>query len=403
MAAGILDGITVIDLTSVVFGPYATQILGDLGADVIKVESPEGDVLRMADPARHRGMGAVFLNTNRNKRSVVLDLKQPAARDALLAIVREADIFAHSLRPQAIAKLGLTYAAMKESNPALIYASAWGFGAGGPYAQKPAYDDIIQAVSGIAHLAERRGDGAPAFAPTIMADKTGALTLAWALLAALFHRERTGEGQEVEVPMYESLVAYTLIEHLTGAGFRPQDGTMGYDRMLAPHRRPYRTADGYLTVLPYTARQWRAFFEVAGRPEMAEDPRVTDGPTRSRHIGALYGEIAAVMPQRTSAEWLRLLEAADIPAMPVNSLEDLLEDPQLAATNFFVDFEHPSEGAMRTTAVPARFSKAPGDPTRHPAPRLGEHTLEVLRAAGLGDGDIQGLVKAGAAGTPQDD
>lgn len=393
---GPLAGIRVIDLTSVVLGPYATQILGDMGADVIKVEGPEGDVLRGIEPARSPGMGAVFLNTNRNKRSVVLDLKKEPARAALLKLVAGADVFVHSLRPRAIAKLGLTYRDLQPVNPRLVYCSAWGFGSGGPYAQRPAYDDIIQAMSGIADLASRRGDGAaPAYAPTILADKTAGLTVTYAIGMALFHRERTGQGQEVEVPMFETLASFALLEHLAGAVFEPPRGRMGYDRVLAPHRRPYATADGHITVMPYTTRQWRNFFRVAGRPEMVEDPRVNDPAARSRAIADLYGMIAEVMPQRPTAEWLRLLDEADIPAMPVNTLEDLLTDPHLTATGFFVESDHPSEGRIRTTAPPVRFATSPAS-LRRPAPRLGEHTREVLMEAGLNADEIAALVDSGA-------
>jgi crotonobetainyl-CoA:carnitine CoA-transferase CaiB-like acyl-CoA transferase len=400
MAAAPLDGIRVVDLTSIVLGPYATQIMGDLGADVIKVESPDGDLLRGTEPMRSPRMGAVFMNTNRNKRSVVLDLKQPDARNALLRIVEMADVFIHSLRPKAAARLAITAPDLMAVNPRLIHCSAWGFGSGGPYADKPAYDDIIQAASGIADLARRQGgDGTPpALAPTIMADKTAALHVVYAILAALFQRERTGRGQEVEVPMLETLTSFVLLEHLAAAVFQPPPEAMGYDRVLAPHRRPYATRDGYIMVLPYTTRQWRAFFATAGRPEMMDDRRVTDPATRSRNIGVLYAMVAEVMPQRTTAEWMALMEKADIPATPIRTLEDLLEDPHLRATGFFVEYDHPSEGSLRTTAPPVRFNgRAATAPPRRPPPRLGQHTAEVLAEAGLSADEIATLTRCGAA------
>lgn len=391
---GPLDGVRVVDLTSVVLGPYATRILGDMGADVIKVESPEGDVLRGIEPARNPAMGAVFLNCNHNKRSVVLDLKQPAARDALMALIADADVFVHSMRPKAAERLGLTWADLKPVNGRLVHCSAWGFSSDGPYADKPAYDDVIQAMCGAADLPARRGDGPdPMYAPTILADKTAALTVTYAIAMALFRRERTGRGLEVEVPMFETLTSYVLVEHLAGAVFQPPLGPMGYRRVLAPHRRPYRTADGHITAMPYTTRQWRAFFAVAGRPDMVEDPRVNDPTIRSQSIAELYGMIADLMPERPSAEWLSLLEQADIPAMPVHTLEGLLEDPHLTATGFFQDFDHPSEGRLRATAAPVRGM---GAALRRGAPRLGEHSREVLAEAGLSDDAIGALLDSGA-------
>lgn len=395
-ATGALAGIRILDLTSVVFGPYATQILGDMGADVIKIEAPEGDVMRAASPARHPGMGAVYLNSNRNKRSIVLDLKQQAARDVLMRLVSTADVFVHSMRPQAMTKLGLDYKTLKRANPEIIHCSAWGYGSGGPYADKPAYDDIIQAMSGAADLTRRQGlTEEPAFVPAILADKTSGLHVAIALLTAIVHKVRTGRGQSVEVPMFESLASFMLVEHLAGAVFEPPEGPMGYQRLLAPHRKPYRTADGYITVLPYTTKQWRSFFTLANRPEMLEDPRVNDAGLRSRVIGELYQMVAGIMPSRTSADWLAALEQADIPAMPVNSLEDVLADRHLAETGFFREYDHPSEGRLRTPAPPLRFSDSPAT-IRKGAPRLGEDSRTVLAEAGYSDAEIAALIDSGA-------
>lgn len=395
-ASGALAGIRILDLTSVVFGPYATQILGDMGADVIKIEAPEGDVMRAAAPARHPGMGAVYLNSNRNKRSIVLDLKQPAAHAALLRLAATADAFVHSMRPQAMTRLGLDYETLKRANPEIIHCSAWGYGSGGPYADKPAYDDIIQAMSGAADLSRRQGlTTEPAFVPAILADKTSGLHVAIALLAAIVHKVRTGRGQSVEVPMFESLASFMLVEHLAGAVFEPPEGPMGYQRLLAPHRKPYRTADGYITVLPYTTKQWRSFFTLAGRPEMLDDPRVNDASLRSRVIGELYQMVAEIMPSRSSADWLAALETADIPAMPVNSLEDVLADRHLAETGFFREYDHPSEGRIRTPAPPLRFSDSPAT-IRKGAPRLGEDSRAVLTETGFSDAEIAALIASGA-------
>ncbi|MDM7944938.1 MAG: CoA transferase [Oceanibaculum nanhaiense] len=395
-APGALAGLRILDLTSVVFGPYATQMLGDMGAEVIKIESPEGDVMRAAAPARHPGMGAVYLNANRNKRSIVLDLKQPAARDVLMRLAATADVFVHSMRPQAMTKLGLDYETLKRANQEIIHCSAWGYGSDGPYADKPAYDDIIQAMSGAADLSRRQGLTAePAYVPSILADKTAGLHVAIALLTAIVHKVRTGRGQSVEVPMFESLASFMLVEHLAGAVFEPAEGPMGYQRMLAPHRKPYRTADGHITVLPYTTKQWRSFFTLAGKPEMLDDPRVTDAALRSRVIGELYEMVAEIMPSRSSADWLAALEKADIPAMPVNSLEDVLADRHLAETGFFREYDHPSEGRIRTPASPLRFSDSPAT-IRKGAPRLGEDSRAVLDEAGYSDTEIAALIDSGA-------
>ncbi|MCG8560921.1 MAG: CoA transferase [Hyphomicrobiales bacterium] len=399
MASGPLDGIRVVDLTSVFFGPYGTQILADQGADVIKVEAPGGDPTRGIEPSRSPGMGAVFLSVNRNKRSVVLDLKQAAAREALLRIVAGAQVFVHSMRPQAIARLKLTYADLKPLRPDLIHVSAWGFSSRGPYAEKPAYDDIIQALSGIADLPRRRGDhDEPAYMPMTAADKTAGLMLAQATTAALLHQARTGEGQEIEVPMFECLTAYNLLENMAGATFVPPAGGMGYDRNLAPFRRPYRTSDGHLSVLPYNTKQWQAFFRAAERPDMVDDPRVTDPRQRSLAIAELYVIVAEIMAERSTADWLARMEEADVPAMPINRLEDLLEDPHLTATDFFLEVEHPSEGRLRTMALPTRLAATPGGPTRRPAPRLGEHSREVLTEAGLTERALAELIASGAVG-----
>ncbi len=393
--SGPLEGIKIVDLTSVVFGPYATRTLGEMGADIIKVESPDGDTLRGVEPARSPGMGANFLNVNRNKRSLSLDLKKSEARQALLAVVAGADVFVHSLRPKAIEKLGLTYADLRPANEQLVYCNAWGFGKGGPYADVPAYDDIIQAMAGIADLNAMTG-GEPTYAPQIVADKTSSLMLVSAITAALLHRERQGEGQEVEVPMFETMVSYSLVEHLNGEAFVPPESPMGYDRVLSPYRRPYATADGHIAVLPYTTKQWRAFFAAASRPEMFDDPRIVDPSERSRSIDDLYEMVAEIMPARTTAEWMALFGKADIPAMPVTRLEDLQSDPQLKQQEFFIDYDHPTQGQLRATKPPIRFSKSPAETLRCHPPGLGEHSREVLSEAGVPDAEIEALIGAGA-------
>jgi crotonobetainyl-CoA:carnitine CoA-transferase CaiB-like acyl-CoA transferase len=376
-SAGPLAGIRVVDLTTVVLGPLTTQMLGDMGADVIKIEAPEGDITRHVAPFRNPGMGAVFLNANRNKRSVVLDLKQEAERDKLVRLIATADVFVHSMRPQAARRLGLDPDRLLAANPRLIHCGAYGFAEGGPYSGKPAYDDIIQAVSGLAAL-QRDEAGAPNYVRSVVADKVTGLTAAWAVAVALFERERSGKGQAIEVPMFETLVSFLFIEHLDGVTFEPPLGTIGYDRVLAPHRRPYRTQDGYVALLPYTTAHWQRFFRLAGRPEMADDRRVCDVAERSRRNGELYALVAEIMPARSTAEWLKVLDEIDVPSMQVTEPARLLEDPHLLEMAFIRTIEHPSEGALHVLGIPVKFARTPGT-IRRPAPRLGEHTEEVLR------------------------
>jgi crotonobetainyl-CoA:carnitine CoA-transferase CaiB-like acyl-CoA transferase len=387
----------VIDLTSVILGPYATQILGDLGADVIKIEPPEGDNMRHAAPMRNPRMGHIFLHLNRNKRSAVLDLKHPAGREALLKLAASADVLVHNLRPQAMARLKLTYEDLRAVNERIIYAGAYGFTQEGPYAAKPAYDDIIQGMVALPSIAKLAGADRPRYVPSTVADHVTGLNAVNAITTALFFRERTGKGQAVEVSMFEALSEFVLGEHMGGRTFEPPIGPMGQSRLLSAHRNPYETQDGYLCVLVYNDKQWRAFFKLIGREEMFErDPRFATQESRSQHFDAAYAFVAEHMRTRTSAEWLAALTAADIPVMPLNSLEDLLDDPHLNATGFFSTREHPSEGALRTMGVPSRWSESPPDAPR-PAPRLGEHTIEVLKEAGYSPAEITSILRTGAA------
>jgi crotonobetainyl-CoA:carnitine CoA-transferase CaiB-like acyl-CoA transferase len=387
---GPLAGIKVLDLTTVVLGPLATQILGDLGAEVIKVESPEGDIMRYAGPSRHREMGHVFLNLNRNKRSLVLDLKQPEAAPILLALAAQADVFMHNMRPQAMARLGFAWERLQEINPRLVYCSAQGYGQNGPLADRPAFDDIIQGGSGLVSL-EIATSGEARFVPTLIGDKTVGLTMVYAVMAALLQRANTGRGQAVEVPMLETMTAFVMAEHMGGLTFEPPLGPPGYARMLAPDRRPHRTADGHVCILPYTDRHWRDFFRIAGRPDLAEDARLADAETRSRHVAELYALVARCVRDRPSAYWLDRLKSADIPSGPVNPLAELPSDEHLAVVDFFPLTEHPSEGAIRMVRPPVRFGDAECA-LRHPAPRLGEHSREILREAGFGATEVDDLL-----------
>jgi crotonobetainyl-CoA:carnitine CoA-transferase CaiB-like acyl-CoA transferase len=392
--SGPLYGVRVIDCTTVVLGPWAAQQLGDLGAEVIKVEPPEGDTTRQLGPMRNPNMGAFFLAVNRNKRSIVLDLKQESARKVLLKLAENADVFMHNYRPRAAKRLGLSYDMFRAVNPRLVYVGTYGFRATGPYADKPAYDDIIQAASGLASL-QSALTGEPRFVPTIVADKTSSMTLFAAVLAALYHQARTGEGQEVEVPMFESLAAWIMVEHLYGESFVPPIDSVGYKRVLSPHRKPFKTKDGHLAILPYTDQNWRDFFALNGRQDLLDDPRFKTLGSRLRHIDFLYGELSKIALTRTNAEWLAELDRLNIPAMTVNSLETLLQDPHLEATGFWQIMEHASEGTLRMPGIPASYAKTPGSIRRLP-PRAGEHSLEVLREAGFGAAEIDALLATGA-------
>ena len=391
---GPLDGVRILDCTSVVLGPWAAQQLGDLGADVIKIESPEGDTTRLLGPRRHEGMAAFYLGCNRNKRSLVLDLKQDAGTRALFTLARNADVLMHNFRADPAARLGLGYEAFERVNPRLIYLATYGYRADGPYGAKAAYDDIIQAGAGFAWL-QTAVAGSPRFLPTIVADKTSSNGVVSAVLAALYARERSGVGQAVEVPMFETLAHFVMVEHLYGETFVPPIETAGYKRILNAQRRPYATKDGFLAILPYTDGHWREFCALIGRRDLLQDARFTTITNRLANVEAYYSALGEIAATRTNAEWLALLGKSNVPHGPVNSLDDLLNDPQLEATGFWKMVEHPSEGALRMPDIPPRFSKTPPE-IRRLQPRLGEHSVEVLREAGLSQPDIDAMLATGA-------
>ena len=388
--AGALAGIRIIDITTIFLGPYATQMLGDMGADVIKIEAPpKGDSTRWLGRARNPGMSGPFLNLNRNKRSLALDLKQDAAGGVLARLVATADVLVHNMRSAAMMRLGFGYDAVAAIKPDIVYCAAQGYGASGPYRDRPAYDDALQVESGFAKLFESTA-GEPLLAPTIMVDKMVGVMAAQAIALALFHRERTGQGQLVEVPMFETLASFLMVEHIYEHAFDPPLGPAGYKRVITPARKPYRTKDGHACILPYTDRQWRSFFAMAGRPELADDPRFADYQTRNEHVETLYGLIAEVAPERTTAEWLALCAEAEIPVAPANEIGDLFDDEHLRAVGFFERHDHPSEGATVLTRPPIDMSKSPPS-IRRAAPRFGQHGGEILGELGYDDDQIAAM------------
>lgn len=380
--SGPLAGIKVVDLTTVGMGPYATQLLGDMGADVVKVESPEGDPFRDIAPAKNHRMGAAFLNLNRNKRSIALDLKSAGDHEALLRLLESADVFVSNVRPDALKKLGVDYASLEKQFPRLIYCSLTGFSERGPYAGMPALDDIIQAMSGLAVLQGHK-TGQPEYVNAIIADKVVGLAAAGAISMALYERERSGRGQAVEVPMFEFMVSFNQIEHMAGATFVPASEGVGYARVLSPNRRPYRTQDGFISVLPYTSKQWTRFFQLAGRPDLAEDPDLRDPTLRSKNINSWYETLAQLVSGRKTQEWLDLLEGADIPMAPIRSLEDLVRDEDLMKSGLFSQQVHPTEGRILGAGIPIGFSRTAGS-VRRLAPAFDEHREEILREAEAG-------------------
>lgn len=394
---GPLQGIRVIDMTTVLMGPYATQMLGDYGADVIKVESLDGDVTRLIGPTRHSGMGPVFLNTNRSKRSICLDLKKPAGRDALLRLVRSADVLVYNVRPQAMARLKLGYDVVADVNPRLIYAGVFGFGQDGPYGAKPAYDDLIQGATALPALMAQTGDGVPRYVPNALVDRIVGLAAVGAICASLVYRDRTGHGQRLDIPMFETMASFVMGDHMGGLTYEPPLDAGGYPRHLSRDRRPYQTSDGYVSVIVYNDKQWESFFKATGRDDLRADPRFSTFSGRAANIDAVYGELARILKTRTSAQWIEILTKADIPVMPMHGLEGILHDPHLAATGFFEVVEHPSEGAIRSMKVSASWSKTIAEPVRL-APRLNEHGEEILREAGFSREEIAAMVRDGATG-----
>ncbi|AJR24184.1 CaiB/BaiF CoA transferase family protein [Sphingobium sp. YBL2] len=378
--SGILDGVRIIDLSTVIMGPYASRILADLGADVIKVEAPSGDSVRAHRPHLTPTISGMFLNLNRNKRSIVLDLKSRHGQRALERLLETADVILHNLRAPVMKRLGFDYDRCRAIKPDIIYCAAYGFGADGPYASKPAYDDMIQAGSGFAALSQEL-TGAPAYAPSVICDKIVGQATANAILAGLVHKFRTNEGQAIEVPMLEVSIDFNLVEHFGGAAFVPPRGRPGYPRIRSTERRPFATADGYCCILPYSDRNWQDFFAFTGRADLMADERFRTLETRQDHFGELYAEVRKEAPRWTNAEWVGFCESADIPCMPVIDLEHIHDDPHVRAVHLFDTVEHPAGGTYRAIRSPVNYGASSFE-IRHHAPELGQHTREILAEIG---------------------
>ena len=398
-APGPLSGLRVIDLTAVVLGPVATQILADYGAEVIKVESPEGDLMRANGVSRHKGMSSIFLNLNRNKRSVALDLKTAAGREALLRLIATADVLVHNMRVKAIERLGLGYDAVKAVKPDIIYCVATGYGESGSHAGQPAFDDVIQGACGLADLIGREG-GKPEYPPTLLADKIAGMATANAVLAALVHRARTGEGQHVEVPMFETMVAFTLAEHLGGKTFVPETAPAGYARLLQGGRKPAPTLDGHVALLPYTTEHWRRFFTHFGRADLAAKYDVGDRHERNRRAGEMYAELRAITALHPTQALMAACRELDIPITEIYAIDQLDQHPHVQSVGLLDQCEHPSEGAMVVIRPTALFSRTPAS-IRSPAPKLGQDTDAVLADAGFAAAEIEALHQAGVVHGPQ--
>ena len=392
---GPLAGVRVVDLTTVLMGPSATLMLADLGADVLKIETPEGDATRMIGPRGAEQMGPLFLGLNRNKRSLVLDLKKPQGREVFLKLVASADVLAYNVRPKGMERLRLSYEDVAAINPRIIYVGMVGYSQRGRYAPWPAFDDLIQAAIGLPAMLAESGDGEPRFVPLNIADRSVGLYAFGVISSALYAREKTGRGQRIDVPMFETMVPYMLGDHLYGEKYVPAQGGYGYPRLLAKARKPYRTQDGYISCAMYTDEHWRRFLEIAGRGELMEsDPRFSNLTNRTVHIAELYDLVQEVMRSKSTTEWHALLTAADIPVSPVHTFETLLKDPHLRDIGFFREEKLPAVGVIRETAVPSEWHGTVPSSYR-PPPRLGEHSVQILREAGYGDRQIGELLGDG--------
>ncbi len=395
--SGPLAGVKVLDLTAVLMGPSATQFLGDLGADVIKVESIDGDSTRNIGPFGDEKMGPIFLGLNRNKRSIALDLKQEKGREAFLRLVKTADVVACNIRPKGMERLRLTYEDLAEVNPAIIYVSMIGFSQRGRYARSPAFDELIQAAIGLPWAIAANTKAEPRYVPLNIADRSVGLYAFGIITTALFNREKTGRGQQIDVPMFETMVPYILGDHLYGHKFLPPKGDFGYPRILSPSRHPFKTKDAYVCCTIYNDHHWKAFLEIVGQSGLWDtDPRLTTITTRTAHSEELGNFVKEELAKKTTAEWKDLLTDADIPVFPVHTFDSLLEDPHLRDIGFFSEVEHPTLGTIRETAVPSEWHGTPPSNYRAP-PMLGEHSAEILSEIGYSAEEIGELLKQPAS------
>jgi len=390
-----LNGIRILDITSVMMGPYAARILGDMGADVIKIEPPSGDTVRDVGPSRSKGMGPFYMHANRNKRSLAIDLKQSASKEVMDRLVRSADVLLYNVRPQAMERLGLGYERLRELNPSLIYTGAYGFGQSGPYAKRPAFDDLIQGLAGIPSLIALSGDGTPRYIPLAIIDRYVGVHVVGAVMGGLFHKLRTGQGQSIEVPMFETATELVLGDHLMGNSFDPNLGPAGYARSLSRDRHPFETNDGYVCVMVYTDEQWKSFFQLTGQEELISDPRYSSMSARTIHSNELNQILKNTMHERSTQEWLDIFEERDIPATRLHDLQSIQQDPHLQEVKFFEWLDHPSEGRICSMRPPTNWSATPPS-IRLPAPRIGEHSREILKEIGFDDNHIDGMAKVGA-------
>jgi len=399
--AGPLDGVRVVDLTTVLMGPYATQILGEYGADVIKIEAPAGDLVRDLGPTRNAGMGAVFLNTNRAKQSIAINLKSEQGQAVVQRLLSDADVFVTNVRPHALRKLGLGTETLTAQYPQLICTNLVGYDQRGPYAGRPAYDDLMQGGSGFADLMARASGGIPRYAPNAMADRVVGLSAVGAVTAALYAREKSGRGQSIEVPMFETMAHFVMSDHLGGHTFSPTHGPAGYARHLSPDRRPYQTSDGYLCALVYNDKQWEGFLSTLNLLEWFDRYEfLRRFEKRAEHIDQVYEILSALFLTRTTAEWIDILERADVPYMQMHTLDSILDDPQLAATDFFHEIDHPSEGRLRQMRTPVQWSLTPVEQAA-PVPRLGQQSISILQGAGYAEAEIQSLLTGGVVFTDE--
>ncbi|MFK7965863.1 MAG: CaiB/BaiF CoA transferase family protein [Burkholderiaceae bacterium] len=400
---GPLDGVRVLDLTTVLMGPYATQTLGEYGAEVIKIEGLAGDLVRDLGPTRNPGMGAVFLNTNRSKQSISIDLKAAAGREVVHRLMATVDVFVTNVRPRALAKLGLAADTLVEQYPRLICANLVGYDQRGPYAGRPAYDDLIQGGSGFSDLMARASSDIPRYAPNAMADRVVGLTAVGAVTSALYAREKTGQGQAIEIPMFETMTHFVMSDHLGGHTYSPSHGPAGYARHLSPDRRPLQTSDGYLCALVYNDQQWERFLKTMDLLDWFDKyDFLRHFERRAERIDQINEMLSSLFLTRTTDQWIEILEQADVPYMQMHTLDSILTDPQLAATDFFREVEHPSEGRLRQMRTPVQWSRTPVEETK-PVPRLGEQTVSLLEGVGYTAAEITTLRADGAVYAAPDD